>query len=408
MLQRGLGPRHGAIVRPPAQVPHQLGALRDARRAERVALGDEPAGRVDDVLAAVRDVPAADQLVRLAGLREAKRVEDDHLVGGEAVVQLDDLDVVLRDAGLGQGGLDGVLRHLEAHEVNGGAGEERGGVGGEALARDEDGLVLEVGALVKEGLGDEDGGGAAVGGRAALQLGEGRKDLGGLEDLLLGVDVLELGVGVAGGVLVVDAGDLGKVLGLGAVLLHVLAAGVAEHLGGAGGVCDAAGLGHHLDGGAGGVLAVVEEALQAAGHHLLEADDQHAVGGAGGDKGAGHGEAGAAGGAVVVDVVDGDGGHAELVEDALAAGAVAIAVAGDALVDVVVVDLGVEHGLDAGLEAQLRVVDLAAGLDELCHADAEDVARRLFALLSGSHVCGWCVDVLVLFVWCSIRVRLGV
>lgn len=41
--------------------------------------------------------------------------------------------------------------------------------------------------------------------------------------------------------------------------------------------------------------------------------------------------------AVVVDIVDGDARHAELVEDALAAGGVAVAVAGDALVDGVVV-----------------------------------------------------------------------
>jgi hypothetical protein len=38
-----------------------------------------------------------------------------------------------------------------------------------------------------------------------------------LHDLLQGVDVLELGVWVALGVLVVDAGDLGEVLGLGAI-----------------------------------------------------------------------------------------------------------------------------------------------------------------------------------------------
>ena len=151
---------------------------------------------------------------------------------------------------------------------------------------------------------------------------------------------------------------------------------------GAGGVGEAPRLGHHGDGGAHGVLTVVEEALEAAGHHLLEADDHDAVGGARGDQLPRHGQAGAAGGAVVVDVVDGDLGHAELVEDALAAGAVAVAVAGNALVDVVVVDLGVEQGLDAGLKAELRVVDLAAGLDELGHAHAGDVGGLL---LLGSH-----------------------
>lgn len=64
-----------------------------------------------------------------------------------------------------------------------------------------------------------------------------------------------------------------------------------------------------------------------------------------------------AGGAIVVDIVDGDLRHAELVEDALAAGRVAITVAGDTLVDLVVVDLGIEEGFDAGFEADFGVVD---------------------------------------------------
>lgn len=142
---------------------------------------------------------------------------------------------------------------------------------------------------------------------------------------------------------------------------------------GAGGVGHTPRGGHHLGRGAGGVLAVVEEALEAAAHHLLKADDEDAVGAAVGDGHAAQGQSRGAGGAVVVDVDNGDLGHAELVKDALAAGRVAVAVAGEALLDVVVADLRVEHGLDAGLEAQLRVVDLAAGLDELGHAHAQDV-----------------------------------
>lgn len=62
-------------------------------------------------------------------------------------------------------------------------------------------------------------------------------------------------------------------------------------------------------------------------------------------------------GAVVVDIIDRDLGHAELIEDALAAGAVAVAVAGDALVDIVIINLGVEEGFDAGFEAEFGVVD---------------------------------------------------
>lgn len=186
--------------------------------------------------------------------------------------------------------------------------------------------------------------------------------------------------------LVVDARDLGEVLVGRAVLLHVLDAGVAEHLGRAGGVGDAAGLGHHHAGGAGGILAVVPEALEGAGVHLLETDDEDTVSAAVGDDITADVQAGGAGGAVVVDVVDGDLGHAELVEDTLAAGGVTVTVAGNTLVNIVVADLGVKHGLDTGLETELGVVNLSARLDELGHAYAEDVAS--LAGGGSDHDCG--------------------
>ena len=64
-----------------------------------------------------------------------------------------------------------------------------------------------------------------------------------------------------------------------------------------------------------------------------------------------------AGRAVIVDIVDGNLRHAELVEDALAAGRIAVTVAGNTLFNIVIVDLGVEKGFDAGFEAEFGVVD---------------------------------------------------
>ena len=56
-----------------AQLPGQLGALREPGRAERVALGDQPAGRVDDrAVAAVGRRLAVDELVAVALLGEAR------------------------------------------------------------------------------------------------------------------------------------------------------------------------------------------------------------------------------------------------------------------------------------------------------------------------------------------------
>lgn len=377
VLQAVLGTGGTAVVGPATEVPDKLSALGDTSGTERVALGDEAARGVDNVLAAVGDVAVADKLVGLSRLREAERVEDDHLVGTEAIVKLDNLDILGSDAGLAHGLLDGKSGHVLADEVDGAAGEEAGGVGGDALSGNKNSLGLEVRAGVEEGLGDKDGSSTTVGGRAALKLGERLKDHGRLRDLLAGVDLLELGVRVVGGVSVVDAGNLGEVIESSAKLLHVFTASIAKHLGGARSSLEASGLSHHGDGRANGVLAVVEEALERARHHLLEADNHDTVGSARGDEGAAHGEAGRAGRAVVVDVVEGDLGHAELVEDALAAGGITVAVASDALVDIVVVDLGIKEGLDTGFEAELGVVDGAAGLDELGHAHAEDVDGRV-------------------------------
>ena len=89
--------------------------------------------------------------------------------------------------------------------------------------------------------------------------------------------------------------------------------------------------------------------------------------------------------AIVVDVVDGNLRHAKLIEDSLAACAVAVAVACDALVDVVVVDLGIEHSLDTSFKPELGVVDLSSRLDELGHAYAKDVA---WFIALDDHICG--------------------
>ena len=64
-----------------------------------------------------------------------------------------------------------------------------------------------------------------------------------------------------------------------------------------------------------------------------------------------------AGSTIVVDIIDGNLGHAELIEDALAIGGITVAVAGDALVNIVIVDLGIKESFDVGFEAKFSVLD---------------------------------------------------
>ena len=143
--------------------------------------------------------------------------------------------------------------------------------------------------------------------------------------------------------------DLRKVPCLRAIFLHVLPSRIPKHLRRPRRIRHASRNTHHLPRRARRIRSILEERLQGAWEHFLEADHHDAVCCAVGDGFAGHVQPRGAGGAVVVDVVDGDGGHAELVEDALAAGGVAVAVACYALVDGVVVYLGVEEGFDSSL-----------------------------------------------------------
>ena len=184
--------------------------------------------------------------------------------------------------------------------------------------------------------------------------------------------VLELGVGVVDRVLVVLPPDPGVVVGVGAVLLHVVAAGVAEHLRRRRRGLRVADLEHPHRVLVERVGAVGVLDAEAARLHLLEAERERAVDEAALDRLAGEEQRRGAGRAVVVDVDDRDPGQAELVERALAVGRVAVAVAGVGLLDVLVGDAGVGERLLPRLFGPVGVVALLGpGLLELGHADPD-------------------------------------
>lgn len=77
--------------------------------------------------------------------------------------------------------------------------------------------------------------------------------------------------------------------------------------------------------------------------------------------------------AVVVDVIDWDLCHSKLVENSLSASRIAITIACYSLIDIVVIDLCIQHSLYTGFKPELCIVDLATRLNELGHANAKDV-----------------------------------
>src|SRR3712207_288654 len=151
-----------------AKLPRELRALGEAGGAERVALGDQPTGRVDDPLAAIRRRPLVDERVSFAGGREAERLVGDQLVGREAVVQLDDVHVLGADTSLLVCLSRGRAGHGTTHDADRRGVEAGRRVGPQRLAGDLDRALPEA-VLVDEPLARDDRAARAVGGRRALQ-----------------------------------------------------------------------------------------------------------------------------------------------------------------------------------------------------------------------------------------------
>jgi hypothetical protein len=69
--------------------------------------------------------------------------------------------------------------------------------------------------------------------------------------------------------------------------------------------------------------------------------------------------------------------HSELVEDPLAACCIAVAVARNSGLDIIIVDLSIQHSLDAGLIPHLRICTLLSRFDELGQTYAQDVGGNV-------------------------------
>ena len=99
VLQRDPGVGDLARAGLAAQLPDEFGALGEAGGAERVALGEQAAGGVGDDSAAIGVVAVGDELFGGACGGEAEGFVGDEFVGGEAVVEFDDVEVGGADAG---------------------------------------------------------------------------------------------------------------------------------------------------------------------------------------------------------------------------------------------------------------------------------------------------------------------
>src|SRR3546814_20007709 len=101
-----------------AELVGQFIALRQPGRAERVALGEQPARRIGDVIAAIAVAAVADIAFRAALRTQAERLVGDQCVGGEAIVTRNPLDILRADPGRFVHLPPGSLRHVVAYNQN--------------------------------------------------------------------------------------------------------------------------------------------------------------------------------------------------------------------------------------------------------------------------------------------------
>ncbi len=97
--QPGAGALDLALAGLAAQLPDDLGDLREAGRAERVAAGEQAAGRVDRLGAADRRFARRGGARGAARVRQPERLDGDELADREGVVDLEHVDVGGADAG---------------------------------------------------------------------------------------------------------------------------------------------------------------------------------------------------------------------------------------------------------------------------------------------------------------------
>ena len=107
--QAHLGPLDLTVAGLAPEVRGHLVEVGDAGGPDGVALGDEPARHVDRRRPVAPGAPPVDEVAGPARLAQREVLVVDELGGGEAVVQLDEVEVLGRHPGLLVGGRGGLL-----------------------------------------------------------------------------------------------------------------------------------------------------------------------------------------------------------------------------------------------------------------------------------------------------------
>ena len=130
--------------------------------------------------------------------------------------------------------------------------------------------------------------------------------------------------------------DLGKMTFVGSILFHMFDSGISEKLGSWWSSTKSTLVIHDLHELLHGIGAIIKHTGERSRSHLLKSEGNGTVTDPTSNGLSGEEESTGSGGAIVVHVQDGDLGHSDLVESALSAGGISIAVTNDGLLNLIV------------------------------------------------------------------------
>lgn len=198
------------------------------------------------------------------------------------------------------------------------------------------------------------------------------------------VQISKLTVGVVDTVSVILLSDLREMLDFGAILLNVLQARISEESRSHWGLRSATELHIFDDEFLEGVRSVIEERLERASEHFVEAKSQNAVGMASCDGLVGHVESSGSRRAIVVHVDNGNSSVSHSVDGSLATRGVSVDIADEGLLNLIKFETSVsESTLHCNMTQIMIVIIVFAWFHKVSHAVANDVH---FWALSFLHI----------------------
>mmetsp|Transcript_14488 Transcript_14488/g.16003 ORF Transcript_14488/g.16003 Transcript_14488/m.16003 type:complete len:305 (-) Transcript_14488:482-1396(-) len=236
VLKGDLSIGHLSFLGHTSQLPDQFRALSQAGGTERMPLGNQTTRWVHHILASICVVTSIDEFACFTLSAKSETFVSNQLVGSEAIVQFNNLDVIGGNSCLGIALISSSFCHICSNNIHTRlALEGRLSISSQTHSDDFNSLIFKT-VSFHEIFRTYDGSTCTVRSRATLQLGQGIVNLLGFKDFLQGMSSSELRVRVVQRMSMILLGDLSNLFLGSAIPFHMFATSSTEKLRGEGGV----------------------------------------------------------------------------------------------------------------------------------------------------------------------------